>query len=140
MNGLKSAGVPYRQILGWIWLGLGFLAIVYGAAGLISIRRQGGVGFDLLPAFLLFVYLPFSLFMILTGYTTLARRRPARSLIIILSSLLIVIGGAFLLSRTLMIFRYVPTPLLLALGFYGIFVSRALTMIEVSGTQGSDFH
>lgn len=131
MNGLKSAGIPHRQILGWFWLGLGLLATAFVAVELISILRQPGVGFDLLPAFLLFVFLPFSGLMIFTGYALLAQRRSARSLIFVLSSLLVIIGGAFLLSRTLIIFLYVPTPLLLALGFYGLFLGRRLKVIEV---------
>lgn len=119
----QSHRFPHRRLLGWVWLVSGTVILLSGGFGLFAIFRDPTGGYDFLPAFLVFVVLPFSLLCVLTGYALMADKGVARPLTVLLSSILAVVSGLLLVwGRTLVVFRYVPVPLLLALGIYGIVV------------------
>ena len=128
----QSYRFPHRQFLGWIWLALGAGGFLFGGLELFAILRDPTGGYDLLPAFLLFVFLPFMLLSGVTGYTLLANKRAAKPLLLVVSSILVVPSGVGLLWGMA---SYVPLPLPLALGIYGIVVAHRVQSPPHARTQ-----
>ena|SRR2546422_8925028 len=134
---------PHRQLLGWIYLGLGIVA-AYGGVKVISAVMETDDPDAMVLGLLLIVILSLlSLLCVLTGYTLVASKGAARPLTIALSSILIVFsvlsGLLGLASVRLGILRYILPPLL-ALGIYGIVVALRIQSPPRSDTDSWWWH
>ncbi len=126
----RSYRFPHRQLLGWIYFGLGLGATSF--VGVILINVLTGLRTyhpDFTLVFDTFVFaLPFLFLLVLSpllyflaAYKLLANKGAARTLIIA-SSILTVFNGLFLMPWMRGVPRYAPLPVL-ALGIYGIGVA-----------------
>lgn len=111
------------RILGGFWAIVGGFAIIASLLGLRGITKDPAAGYDLLPAFLLFFFLPLGILSTANAWALLTNKPGARWMTISLSSLLILVGGGFLIYREWFVFR--PPQCVLIISGFSILVQTA---------------
>jgi hypothetical protein len=102
----------HARIAAGLWAVVGGLTLIYVAAGfwVIVVGAFQRIGYNVLPLFLAFIMLPFGIAALVNGIGGLSRGYLSPVRTIVLSLVVIVGGGLYLLPATTSALRFSPIP------------------------------